>query len=627
MSVEGTGATPGARFPGRSTVELECDLVMKGGITSGVVYPRALTELAGRYRFRNVGGSSAGAIAAAMAAAAEYGRDRGGFERLDRLPDEIAPVLPDLFQPGPNSAVAHQAVMSLVDRDASRARKARRVLSCMVRAQRGRFLGVLGAGTLAALLVTLLAVGLDGFRPADVAGGVVVFVVLLAIAAVAATGWALWREARTTWDGLAQQGFGVCVGSAGRQAPAPGRTDGHGAAGAAGAGEAAAGGAQAGGAEAGAAAVPPGQLTDWLADHIDAVAGTAGPLTFGDLAAEGIELCVMTTDLSHGRPMTFPFVEQGFMFDPVELGDYFPPRVIERMVAGSNPVSGRDGTPLLSVDGRPLYRLPEPADLPVVVAARLSLSFPGLISAVPLHAVDDSRKDPADRVPVRCWFSDGGITSNFPIHFFDALWPGRPTFALDLRPYHPDHPDADVFYGGAGTRAPRVRAIETVPEFVSAILTTMQYWADEAQATLPGYRDRVVEVHQRDDEGGMNLRMPPETVLRLAGKGREAAALLAKEFDFDQHRWTRYLTSMAKLQQTLGVMADRYRGPLTGGAAGYADLLAAAAERTPFARDANWAAAAAVRTEMLLAFTRGAVPDYTERAPQPDTTLRITPRF
>ena len=607
VSVEGTGATTGARFPGRNSVEFECDLVMKGGITSGVVYPRALTELAGRYRFRSVGGSSAGAIAAAMAAAAEYGRDRGGFERLDRLPDEIAPVLPDLFQPGPHSAVAHQAVMSLVDRDASRAQKARRVLSCMLHAQRGAFLAALGAGALAALVVALLAVGLDGLRPADVVGGLVVFVVLLAIAAVAAAGWALSREARTTWDGLAQQGFGVCLGSAGREAPAPGESA-----------------AEAGG---DGPALPPGQLTDWLADHIDAVAGVAGPLTFGDLAAEGIDLCVMTTDLSHGRPMTFPFVEPGFMFDPVELGDYFPPRVIERMVAGSSPVAGRDGEPLRTVDGAPLYPLPEAADLPVVVAARLSLSFPGLISAVPLHAVDDSRKELADRVPVRCWFSDGGITSNFPIHFFDALWPGRPTFALDLRPYHPDRPDEDVSYGGVGDPAPRVRAIRTVPEFASAILTTMQYWADEAQATLPGYRDRVVEVHQHDDEGGMNLRMPPETVLRLAAKGREAAALLAKEFDFDQHRWTRYLTSMAELQQALDVMADRYRGPLPGGASGYSDLLAASAERTPYARDANWSAAAAVRTEVLLAFTRGAVPDYTERAPRPDTNLRITPRF
>ena len=55
---------------------------MKGGITSGVVYPHALCELARTYRFVNVGGTSAGAIAAAGAAAAEHGRDRGGFAKL-----------------------------------------------------------------------------------------------------------------------------------------------------------------------------------------------------------------------------------------------------------------------------------------------------------------------------------------------------------------------------------------------------------------------------------------------------------------------------------------------------------------------------------------------------------------
>jgi predicted acylesterase/phospholipase RssA len=68
-----------------------CDLVMKGGITSGIVYPPAIIEIATRYRFVNVGGTSAGAIAAAAAAAAEYGRDvpyagyRSSFLRLDRL--------------------------------------------------------------------------------------------------------------------------------------------------------------------------------------------------------------------------------------------------------------------------------------------------------------------------------------------------------------------------------------------------------------------------------------------------------------------------------------------------------------------------------------------------------------
>ena len=57
-----------------------CDVVLKGGITSGVVYPHGLCELARTYRFSNVGGTSAGAIAAAGAAAAEHGREHGGFE-------------------------------------------------------------------------------------------------------------------------------------------------------------------------------------------------------------------------------------------------------------------------------------------------------------------------------------------------------------------------------------------------------------------------------------------------------------------------------------------------------------------------------------------------------------------
>src|SRR6266571_3579937 len=87
-----------------------CDLVMKGGITSGIVYPLAILELAKHYRFKNIGGTSAGAIAAAVTAAAEYQRRKtdsmAGFERLAQLPQELgAPVsagqsrLLSLFQP------------------------------------------------------------------------------------------------------------------------------------------------------------------------------------------------------------------------------------------------------------------------------------------------------------------------------------------------------------------------------------------------------------------------------------------------------------------------------------------------------------------------------------------------
>jgi len=43
---------------------------MKGGITSGLVYPRAMARVARDYRIRSIGGTSIGAIAAALTAAA-----------------------------------------------------------------------------------------------------------------------------------------------------------------------------------------------------------------------------------------------------------------------------------------------------------------------------------------------------------------------------------------------------------------------------------------------------------------------------------------------------------------------------------------------------------------------------
>src|SRR5689334_11833187 len=68
----------------------KCDLVMKGGITSGIVYPGAVVELSKEFRFVNIGGTSAGAIAAALTAAAEHRRQRdsstAGFEQLAQLP-------------------------------------------------------------------------------------------------------------------------------------------------------------------------------------------------------------------------------------------------------------------------------------------------------------------------------------------------------------------------------------------------------------------------------------------------------------------------------------------------------------------------------------------------------------
>lgn len=83
----------------------ECDIIMKGGITSGVVYPKAVLGLSRRYRFRSIGGTSAGAIAAVITAAAKYNRHGGGFETVAGIPSELRDRLLSLFQPSPELRV------------------------------------------------------------------------------------------------------------------------------------------------------------------------------------------------------------------------------------------------------------------------------------------------------------------------------------------------------------------------------------------------------------------------------------------------------------------------------------------------------------------------------------------
>src|SRR3954470_4357960 len=92
-------------------VVAEADMVMKGGITSGVVYPLAVCRLAPSYRFRNLGGSSAGGIAAAVAAAAECNRGGGGFpEAADApVPSRHEPREAVPAQPIDAAAVPHPA--------------------------------------------------------------------------------------------------------------------------------------------------------------------------------------------------------------------------------------------------------------------------------------------------------------------------------------------------------------------------------------------------------------------------------------------------------------------------------------------------------------------------------------
>jgi hypothetical protein len=61
------GSAAHGRTEDGNVADKYCDLVMKGGITSGIVYPNAVLSLAREYRFKSIGGTSAGAIAAAVA--------------------------------------------------------------------------------------------------------------------------------------------------------------------------------------------------------------------------------------------------------------------------------------------------------------------------------------------------------------------------------------------------------------------------------------------------------------------------------------------------------------------------------------------------------------------------------
>jgi hypothetical protein len=271
-----------------------------------------------------------------------------------------------------------------------------------------------------------------------------------------------------------------------------------------------------------------------------------------------------------------------FFFCPDEWGRLFPPRVVQHMINHATPMEKGDMLPV-SPWCKQLYRMPAARDLPVVVATRMSLSFPVLLAAVPLYAVDFGRKHNQDRTKAptaeRCWFSDGGISSNLPIHFFDGPLPRWPTFAINLKQFHPDFPEEkDAVYlpknassvtQVAWTRFEQDGQFGSLPQFLWSIIETMQNWQDSTQARVPGYRDRLVHVSQREDEGGLNLNMPLDVVKRLADRGKRAGEKLVERFGtnaespesgWTEHRWVRLRSCMELTASWVGRLATSFQG-------------------------------------------------------------------
>jgi predicted acylesterase/phospholipase RssA len=511
---------------GTPPIDRFCDLVMKGGIASGIVFPKAIARLSHHYRFKNIGGTSAGAIAAAVTAAAEYNRrknnSRQGFDLLANLPNELQAQLPDtgrskllsLFQPQP----ATRRLFSVLVHSLNSKGTYRRILAILR--------GILSAYW-PATLASIAAVAVVGFFGSGWITSALLLVILLVISIGA------WVYLDITRNAV-KNGFGLCSGltqDANHEA-----------------------------------------LTPWLHALIQKAAGLKEgdpPLTFGmlwkapgfppdwlklpeDTHLRSIDLQMFSTNLAHGRPYIFPFAipygkptrfrdRDRLFFNPEELKPYLPDDVLAWMQRHGKAYQleesrkDRDPKEQEAVD-KNLLELPDPEHFPVLLAARMSLSFPFLFSAVPLWAINHDAPH-GKRHFHRCWFSDGGISSNFPIHLFDGLVPMWPTFGINLEPkiegrgpvflpkdYTQGYGERWNLFENKNNPAARFGG------FLSAIVSAMQNWNDNSLARMPGVRDRIARVRLDEDEGGLNLDMEQYIFKKIVQRGEDAAKELVSQY-------------------------------------------------------------------------------------------------
>ena len=130
-------------------------------------------------------------------------------------------------------------------------------------------------------------------------------------------------------------------------------------------------------------------LSPWLTGLIDDLSGRSGkgPLTFGKLREKGIELVMVTTDITHRVRRRLPVPSRELFFDSAGVEDAVSGA--HRPVDGGAPTLGTEPARSKAMRDAMLPRLPLPRrwGSPVVVAARRA-SASLLISAVPLWALD-----------------------------------------------------------------------------------------------------------------------------------------------------------------------------------------------------------------------------------------------
>lgn len=372
-------------------------------------------------------------------------------------------------------------------------------------------------------------------------------------------------------------------------------------------------------------------LTDWLTTAMADLGGLGADdvLRFGHLWAGGdflagdpdgnarraadnprlrsINLELMSTELIRRGPYRFPLpaadsAADQLWFDPADLTGLLPDRVVAAMTAGS---ASRRVRSLATGAEVVLYPFPQPWDLPVVFATRASLALPGLFQAVRLYELREGSApvrtefgarvargatelrwpgaDGVNEVAQELWLTDGGVTSNFPIHLFDSPLPLWPTVGIDLGRHPAGAGHQDVYLlGDAGAAktlgTPMRRAMSS---FVGAVLGTGLQWRDTAQLSMPAFQARIAVVRQRGYEGGNNLFMTTDDVASLALRGVVAGMRLRRRFASDAQWQRQQWLRLRVAAESLAGFSDRLRVSLREPS--YARLIATTDGSPPWA--------------------------------------------
>jgi hypothetical protein len=552
-----------------SKIHRFCDVVMKGGVTSGIVYPPAICYLASKYVLRNIGGTSVGAIAAGLTAAAEFRRrsaltaspisePEAGYIALSKVPAFLSQseAMIALFAADPRAKDLLRIALAFVGTSSFWV-KAVNVIAAIFKSWLYALVGL--------LVVALFTFGF--YFANHGATWPTVYGLILGIAlAILALLILIIRHCIVV---LAENDFGWCHGFDPADAKKFQATLGD---------------------------LPNHDVTslradqtprlfDWLDALMAFIAGRdrEKPLTFRDLRTasvptwyklppwyeppkpeDGIGFRVMTTCLTLGRPFSIPFDDdalaalgpgaadgKGLFFDPADMRKYFPEHIVAHMITCGEPVE-------YHMPGvKQLHAFPAADDLPVVVAVRMSMSFPVLFSAVRLYGLDVDAG--GKKVVKPLWFSDGGLSSNFPLHFFDSALPRWPTFALDLLGGGTGNAAQDVFLesddpiraSDVWSTLEQPKPLSRLLAFGSSILDAMRTWHDTTLGALPGSLSRTIGLCLPQDEGGVNLKMTQPQIENLAALGNQAGVVLDTKFashaDTDAwrlQRWYRYLATM-----------------------------------------------------------------------------------